>query len=101
MDTEQKKEKKPRCPNGTVRNKNGDCVKKPEAKEPKPAKEPKAAKEPKPAKEPKAAKEPKPAKEPKTVRKRVTAAPKGTLKKYAKILQERRKCIQLQFERLA
>ena len=76
MDTEQKKEKKPRCPNGTVRNKNGDCVKKPEAKEPKPAKEPK------------------------TVRKRVTAAPKGTLKKYAKILQERRKCIQLQFERL-
>jgi len=85
MDTEQKKEKKPRCPKGTVRNKNGECVKKPE---------PKAAKEPK---APKAKTSPKP-KEPKTVRKRAPA--NGTLKKYAKLLQDRRKCIQLQFERL-
>ena len=85
MDTEQKKEKKPRCPKGTVRNKNGECVKKPE---------PKAAKEPK---APKAKTPPKP-KEPKTVRKRAPA--NGTLKKYAKLLQDRRKCIQLQFERL-
>jgi len=84
MDTEQKKEKKPRCPKGTVRNKNGECVKKPE---------PKAAKEPK---APKAKTSPKP-KEPKTVRKRASA--NGTLKKYAKLLQDRRKCIQLQFER--
>jgi hypothetical protein len=82
MDTEQKKEKKPRCPNGTVRNKNGECVKKPEPKEPK---APKAKTSPKP-------------KEPKTVRKRAPA--NGTLKKYAKLLQDRRKCIQLQFERL-
>ena len=88
MDTEQKKEKKPRCPNGTVRNKNGECVKKPEPKEPKAAKEPKAQK---------AKTSPKP-KEPKTVRKRAPA--NGTLKKYAKLLQDRRKCIQLQFERL-
>jgi hypothetical protein len=79
MDTEQKKEKKPRCPNGTVRNKNGECVKKPEPKAPK------AKTSPKP-------------KEPKTVRKRAPA--NGTLKKYAKLLQDRRKCIQLQFERL-
>lgn len=85
MDTEQKKEKKPRCPKGTVRNKNGECVKKPEPKEPKAAKAPKAKTSPKP-------------KEPKTVRKRAPA--NGTLKKYAKLLQDRRKCIQLQFERL-
>jgi hypothetical protein len=88
MDTEQKKEKKPRCPKGTVRNKNGECVKKPE---------PKAAKEPKEPKAPKTKTSPKP-KEPKTVRKRAPA--NGTLKKYAKLLQDRRKCIQLQFERL-
>ena len=80
MDTEQKKEKKPRCPNGTVRNKQGDCVPKKE----KGAKSPKSPKSPKPAA--------------KTARKKTP--PKGTLKKYAKILEERRKCIQLQFGKL-
>ena len=82
MDTEQKKEKKPRCPNGTVRNKQGDCVPKKE----------KGVKSPKSTK----VSSPKPAA--KTARK--TPQTKGTLKKYAKILEERRKCIQLQFGKL-
>ena len=106
-------EKKKRCPKGMMRNKQGECVAKPAPKATKATKSPSpVAKTPSPV-----AKTPSPvAKSPAaataTTKKR---CPKGmtrnkqgicmpnhdkTLKKYTKILEERRKCIQLQFGRL-
>jgi|LauGreSBDMM110SN_4_FD.fasta_scaffold22319_2 hypothetical protein len=98
-------EKKKRCPKGMMRNKQGECVVKPAPKAPKAAKSPSPVeKTPSPVeKSPVAAA---------TTKKR---CPKGmtrnkqgicmpnhdkTLKKYTKILEERRKCIQLHMERL-